>query len=95
VTLNIDAPTVLTKLNSSVFKTGEHKFYQNNSLVGTNTPTLVNINNNRLVVNTVSWTVGSTAFANQYFSEILIYNSYKDKYVTEINTIINNYYSIY
>jgi hypothetical protein len=84
-----------TKLNSNVFKTGEHKFYQNNSLIGTNTPTLVDIINNRLVLNSSSWSPGSTISANQYFSEILLYNSYEDSNVNSINTNINNYYGIY
>ena len=93
---NIDLPyTSGTKLNSSVFKTGEHKFYQNNSLVGTNTPTLVDILNNRLVLNSSSWSPSASLTANQYFSEILVYDSYEDSNVNSINTNINNYYGIY
>ena len=95
-TSNITNPyTSGTKLQSSVFKTGEHKYYINNSLVGTNTPTLVDISNNRLVVNASSWSPGVFVTANQYFSEILVYNSYEDTNINTINTNINNYYGIY
>jgi hypothetical protein len=83
------------KLQSSIFKTGSHKYYINNSLVGTDTSTLVNISNNRLVINSVSWTPGSTAFANQYFSELLVYNSDETSNQTTIQNNINSYYSIY
>ena len=83
------------KLQSNIFKTGDRKYYINNSLVGTDTSTYVDITNNRLVINSVSWLPGTTAFANQYFSEILIYNSDETSNRTTIENNINSYYSIY
>ena len=73
-----------------------NKYYQNNVLVGSNTTSLVTPSvNQRLVVNGTSWSVGSIASANQYFSEILIYNSDESSNLTTIQNNINSYYSIY
>lgn len=85
-----------TKLQSSLFKNNEQKYYLNNSLIGTNTNSLTAISNTvSLVVNNTSWSIGTTASANMYFSEIIIYKSYQNTAITDINTNINNYYSIY
>ena len=85
-----------TKLQGHLIKSGDNKYYQNNVLVGSNTNSLVTPSiNQRLVINGISWTVGSTASANQYFSEILIYNSDESSNLTTIQNNINSYYSIY
>lgn len=85
-----------TKLQGHLIKSGNNKYYQNNVLVGSNTTSLVTPSiNQRLVVNGISWTPGSVASSNQYFSEILIYNSDETSNLTTIQNNINTYYSIY
>lgn len=86
-----------TKLQSHLIKSGNNKFYQNNVLVGSDTTTLVTPDiNQKLKINTISWdTPTGDLRANQYFSEILIYNSDQLANLTTIQNNINTYYSIY
>lgn len=85
-----------TKLQSSLFKNNEQKYYLNNSLIGTNTTAMSATSNTvGLIVNNTSWSIGSTASSNMYFSEIIIYKSYQNTTISDINTNINSYYSIY
>jgi hypothetical protein len=87
--------TVGTKLQSNFVKSGSNKYYQNNSLIGSNTNTLNTPSGGQmLVVNSTTWSIGAIT-TNQYFSEIIIYNSDESANITTINTNINSYYSIY
>jgi hypothetical protein len=84
-----------TKLLSHLIKTGDNKYYQNNALIGSNSTTLnTPAAGQALVINSTSWSMGAIT-TNQYFSEILIYNSDQNTDLTTINTNINSYYSIY
>ena len=87
-----------TKLQAHLIKSGNNKFYQNNVLVGSNTTSLVTpAINQKLVLTTVSWGPGTIGVgqADQYISEILIYNSDETSNLTTIQNNINTYYSIY
>ena len=85
------------KIQTHLAKNGEHKFLINNSTIGTTTPSLDSITNPlRLVVNGAAFSVpNSQILCNQYFSEILIYNSYQNTAINDIHANINSYYSIY
>jgi hypothetical protein len=89
--------TAGTKLQSHLIKSGSNQFYQNNILVGSNTTTLVTPDiNQKLKINTLSWgTPTGDSRADQYFSEILIYNSDESSNLTTIQNNINSYYAIY
>lgn len=87
-----------TKLQSHLVKSGNNKFYQNNVLVGSNTTSLVTpAINQKLILTSISWAPGSVGVgqADQYISEILIYNSDETSNLTTIQNNINSYYSIY
>jgi hypothetical protein len=86
-----------TKLQGHLIKSGNNKFYINNALVGSNTNSLVTPDiNQKLKINTLSWGVPTwDSRANQYFSEILIYNSDETSNLTTIQNNINSYYAIY
>jgi len=84
------------KLQGHLIKSGNNKYYQNGVVVGSNSNSLVTPSiNQRLVINGISWSTGSTSSSNQYFSEILIYNSDETTNLTAIQNNINSYYSIY
>ena len=83
-----------TKFQSHLIKSGNNKYYQNNVLVGSNTTALVSPGSgHRLVINNISWSVGTTSFANQYFSEILVYNSDETSNLETIHNNISSYYT--
>jgi len=85
-----------TKLQGHFIKSGDNKYYQNAVIVGSNSNSLVTPSSNqRLVINGISWSIGSTSSSNQYFSEILFYNSDETSNLTAIQNNINSYYSIY
>jgi len=86
--------TTGTKLQVNTINSTSHKYYENNILIGTNIFTPVNMANQKIYVNDDSFGNTQTS-ARQYFSEILVYNSYQDSNVNTINTNINNYYGIY
>ena len=83
-----------TKFQSHLIKSGNNKYYQNNVLVGSNTTALVTPGSgHRLVINNISWSFGTTSFANQYFSEILVYNSDETSNLETIHNNISSYYT--
>ena len=92
---NISTPyTSGTKFQSHLIKSGSNKYYQNNVLVGSNTTALVTPGSgHRLVINNISWSFGTTSFANQYFSEILVYNSDETSNLETIHNNISSYYT--
>ena len=83
------------KLLSNTFNINNHRFWVNNSLIGATTPTLVSYTGNtKLRINDSSWLFNNTP-ANQYFNEIILFNTDMTTQVNNINTNINNYYGIY